>query len=382
MSFLKELFNSMARVIGRIIAYLLIGFLLFYFFNNNVNAATWVEFRQEGDEYLCGTNQDSLSCTYSTNVIGYNVIIEQIELKPNKSYQLEIYWNLQTAITPGNQSGYINDNNWRDFTATIDGKFAAANGDALPSENRTWQKLSQERIFGIGDVPDYASYYYKYTNVFDIPSDKSYQRLFFAIRKRQQWISIGMPTWYTQVYTPLVVFTEFTYVLTEIGDNGVSNIIASGNKNTEDIINNQNQNQQQTNEGLQDIEDALLDTTQPNLENFNYTDATGGLISTFLTMPITLLRVMNNVDSCRSITLGELFGTPLRFDCVNPGSFLGETLWNIIDYFIVFTMITSIAQLFIYVYEKFKNLDDFFNEFYTPQHMAPDEYIPKHGGGN
>ena len=58
---------------------------------------------------------------------------------------------------------------------------------------------------------------------------------------------------------PYVILSEFTYTLSEIGDNGVSNIIASGNKNTEDIINNQNQN---TDKVIGAIEgEGLKDTT-------------------------------------------------------------------------------------------------------------------------
>lgn len=377
MFFLKELFNSMARVLGRIIIYFLLGFLLFYFFNNKVEASsfnenlywdtpTWIQYYSGEPFATNGSTSPGQSILKSCNktpyclapdgfpkyaLIGYNITdnstdstISAFENGDKFKFQVKLDYMLNSTSI----------NHYVDFDFKITSGNSVYNAYCDSGENLDINYVEQDERYEINYTCD----------VFNV--DRSIRYFAFQLyTSNDLFYSVGVLENFSVIVTPL-----------DVGD-----IIANQNQNTQDIINNQNQNQQQTNQGLQDIEDAILDTSQPDIDNFNYTDSTGGLISTFLTMPITLLRVMNNTDSCRSITLGELFGTPLRFDCVNPGTFLGDTLWNIIDYFIVFTMITSIAQLFIYVYEKFKNLDDFFNEFYTPQHMAPEEYIPRHGGG-
>ena len=387
MSFLKELFNSMARVIGRIIAYLIIGFLLFYFFNNRVEAKTWIQINDTNGNMVCGSDSDIKDCTYGELKNGsytykklndYLIILEDLEtMKSNNTYEIELSWTLKTYALNNNETSWITRNNYYTFTSYTQMNLQGSNGQLVDDSTKAWSLVGWSLTGTAGTNSSFANLAYNYSNTFTPTTDTD--RIVLRITKRSRWESIGT---YKDFYgvSPEIEITNLTYTIRNISASN-QDIITNANQNTQDIINNQNQNQNQTNQGLQDIEDAILDNSQPNVDNFNYTDSTGGLISTFLTMPITLLRVMNNVDSCRSISLGELFGVPLSLDCINPGVFLGETLWNIIDYFIVFTMIASISQLFIYVYEKFKNLDDFFNEFYTPQHMAPDEYIPKHGGG-
>lgn len=380
MFFLKELFNSMARVLGRIIVYIILGFLLFYIFNDRVDAASY-KFNNPTLHRIC---EGSLAANQSGNCITNNYSNE-VWANDQPGFWTQVAYRMNTNNNGQTGDYYIADNYSIAFSGYLHvNKSALIDENSIqfqllyyPTSSNTYGKATCDNgeIFRIEEINTATLKYYYYT----------YSCETLTITEGKSFIGY-------EIYVPGFVSLGVDPIPVTIGNQMENNMVIGGPSDTQDIINNfnqnfndlifnQNQNQQQTNQGLQDIEDALLDSSQPNLDNFNYTDSTGGLISTFLTMPITLLRVMNNVDSCRSITLGDLFGTPLRFDCINPGVFLGETLWTIIDYFIVFTMITSISQLFIYVYEKFKNLDDFFNEFYTPQHMAPGEYIPRHGGG-
>ena len=371
MSFLKEFFNSMARVLGRIIVYIILAFIMFYIINDKVNAKsyTWnspyildIQNVLNDTDDVMARCRNTNTCEYNSSLWGGNYGMARYNVSTNinnedttiesNTYKLEFSSELWT----------VGDSTIPTLTSTSRLLFYTGTGTGMSratcdgGENYTLNLTNEVGI-----------YQFNYTcNEFLVNrNDISYFAIVFGSS--------------SNLFYKVSILNNLKFI--GPGEATNDDVINNQDKNTQNIINNQNQNQQQTNEGLQDIEDAILDNSQPNLDNFNYTDSTGGLISTFLTMPITLLRVMNNVETCRSITLGNLFGTPLRFDCINPRSFLGDTLWNIIDYFIVFNMITSISQLFVYVYEKFKNLDDFFNEFYTPQHMAPDGYVPRHGGG-
>lgn len=368
MSFIEEFFKSMARVLGRIIVYIILGFIMFYIINDKVNASSysWSQPTMMSFHTTRGNFTSLKSCT-GVNECFYSENGDMVANFASARYQFSR--SLTDASQYAEQNTYSLSVRFR--IVTLD-EISKSNTNVTMyyypdnSNNYSLATCDGTQELTISKNADYDYYVTYKCNEFTINRDISHMGLMIG----------GYPN--------SIYFVQMAQNLQLIGPGEASNddIINNQNQNTQDIINNQNQNQNQTNEGLQDIEDAILDDSQPNLDNFNYTDSTGGLISTFLTMPITLLRVMNNVETCRSITLGELFGSPLRLDCINPQVFLGETLWKIIDYFIVFNMITSISQLFVYVYEKFKNLDDFFNEFYTPQHIGPDEYVPRHGGGS
>ena len=57
--------------------------------------------------------------------------------------------------------------------------------------------------------------------------------------------------------------------------------------------------------------------------------------------------------------------------------YLGSDIWTTIDIFIVVMMIISISSLALHIVESFRNLDDLYDEYYTPKHAG---YKTKHNG--
>lgn len=127
--------------------------------------------------------------------------------------------------------------------------------------------------------------------------------------------------------------SDITLIDKDRAGNSTEEIINNDNVNTDKIINNQNnnadkitqnqdKNQQQTNEGLQDIEDAITDDTAPNLDAFD--NMTGwlppGPIDSVLNIPLNLLNglvgVFNN-NTCSSISIPIPFiGGNLELPCL------------------------------------------------------------------
>lgn len=159
------------------------------------------------------------------------------------------------------------------------------------------------------------------------------------------------------------------------------------NKNdTQNIINNQNQNQQQTNEKLDDLNDTMQDDTAPTNNDFtsqlgNISVAPNTPVSNLVLLPINFLnRLIDLSDNqCVSYNLGNFYGTDLTLPCLTLSNYFGTDLWQTIDYLVCFFMIYNFAMLCIMAWEDFTSLRDDYNSLYQPKH-AKGEYQPKHGG--
>lgn len=163
-------------------------------------------------------------------------------------------------------------------------------------------------------------------------------------------------------------------------------IINNNNQNTQDIINNQNSNQEQTNEGLNDINNSINDDSPPNTENFLDNldvEPSSNPISDLLLMPLNLLNhFISGFDTgCQRYSFGYLYGHELYLPCIDLESILGTNLWRIIDALFSIFLVYEIAMLCVYIFESLTSLEDPMLSLYSPRH-ADTGYKPKHGGGD
>lgn len=126
--------------------------------------------------------------------------------------------------------------------------------------------------------------------------------------------------------------------------------------------------------GNQSLTDSLTDDS--GVSDNELQDLFGDLqesnspVSDLLTLPITLLQAyLTGFDSaCTTYNLGSLYGTNLTLPCIDIPSYIGNSLWSMIDALCCIYMIYNIAMMFVSVYEAFTSLDDQMQLLYTPQH--------------
>lgn len=120
------------------------------------------------------------------------------------------------------------------------------------------------------------------------------------------------------------------------------------------IVNSQNA----TTNALQDS------STNTNTENSNAISGlennigTNGTIQSLAVMPITLFQSMlNSINgSCTPFYIGNLFGEEVYFSCVDLSSYLGSTLWGLIDVLCCGMFIWVMSNKLRKVWDSFTNL--------------------------
>ena len=148
-------------------------------------------------------------------------------------------------------------------------------------------------------------------------------------------------------------------------NSNTQSIINNNTNNTQSIINNQNQNASQAHQDSQAINNTLNDDSIPTDNSSTASDwasanASDTVVSDMVLMPITLLTAFSNGfnGSCSSYNLGSLYGTNLTLPCINVSSYLGSTLWGIIDVLMSGFLIYGIGKKFVKVFNDFTNLKD------------------------
>lgn len=108
--------------------------------------------------------------------------------------------------------------------------------------------------------------------------------------------------------------------------------------------------QQQTELNQQQFNDYINDINNENITN--------PVISQLILMPITFLQAFLNGfnGQCSNYNLGSLYGTNLVLPCINIQSFLGSTLWDIIDYLVSGMLIFAISKKFVNIFDDLTNL--------------------------
>lgn len=131
--------------------------------------------------------------------------------------------------------------------------------------------------------------------------------------------------------------------------------------------------------------DILTDTTIPTFNDIfgGVSPISDGVISDLITVPITMLNIAYlNSDTCSSFDVPFLNNNNLHFNCFTISDYLGENVSHIIDIFIVFGIIYTIAPVVVTLFEEVTTFKDTWTTlYYVPQHAAQ-PYTPKHGGDN
>lgn len=141
--------------------------------------------------------------------------------------------------------------------------------------------------------------------------------------------------------------------ITEYNPSDNSNTIINQN---ETIINNQNN----INSSLNDIKSEDVDDPSSSINSFKDKIASNGVITQLVGLPITLFtKVLNSVNgTCSSYNLGSLFGTDLILPCINIETYLGSSLWSIIDVLISGLFVYTISKKFIKVFENMSSMNE------------------------
>lgn len=363
MSFLKELFNSIARTLGRIIAYALIGFLIFFVFGKLTNAQSITT----SDYHIAGINTSwgVDGNEYHTSSYGREYGLMGFQFIPYDNSQ---YFQLTKTSYSISYTASVKVN--PDYV--LKGSFTMLVNNNGTFQNATCDYNEQYDIEVVSSSNNTATYNISYS-CGELISNGTYNGIMFRFITTNQ-----QPVFYI-IRLNDVIITD----LKDIGA-GDSAIIQNNNQNTDKITQNQDKNtqeitdkQEQTNEKLDDINDSLTDSSVPSTDNIPTFEFNNGPISGLLTMPITWFNAFVNPGTCNDISLGSLLGTELKFACINPEDYLGSSIWSTIDIFIVVMMIISISSMVLHIVDSFRNLNDMFDEYYTPKHQG---YKTKHNG--
>lgn len=134
-----------------------------------------------------------------------------------------------------------------------------------------------------------------------------------------------------------------------------------------DIINQNNtiiNNQGAIKDGINDVNSSInsdnVDDPSSSINQFKDKIATNGVITQLVGLPVTLFtKVLNSVNgTCSSYNLGSLFGTDLVLPCINIETYLGSSLWSIIDVLISGLFVYTISKKFIKVFENMSSMNE------------------------
>lgn len=316
--------------------------------NQNQNTQNVINNNNSNTQEIKDTINDNLqSCRDSLNLLDYNSFL----FSGTKVVTRE-------TITLSNNTG-----------STVGGMSYIATGK-LPSGTYTFINYSESNgsIFVMQSASDYSHVvtignYYTFTY-----DGSSYLR----------FLTGNLNNGDSRVYKLALVKGNMVLPYEQFGQQLCKNKI----DNLSDSINN-------TNQSIDELNDTITDETLPTIDDSTFGDleiSSETAISDLITMPITILRALNNNlgDTCSPYTIpfGLTGGSQtLTFPCIHPEEYLGSTIWNYIDLFICFFMIYNIAMLIISSFESITSLEDTFNSLYEPRH-ADTGYKPKHGGGD
>lgn len=139
----------------------------------------------------------------------------------------------------------------------------------------------------------------------------------------------------------------------------ISNQVNIINKNQQ-MIDKQSETNKKVDDINNSINDSNVDDPSSSINSFKDKIAINGVITQLVGLPVTLFtKVLNSVNgTCSSYNLGSLFGTDLVLPCVNIETYLGSTLWNIIDVLISGLFVYTISKKFIKVFENMSSMNE------------------------
>ena len=162
----------------------------------------------------------------------------------------------------------------------------------------------------------------------------------------------GLP-WASSLYFTDIRFytsSEYNNLLTQYRSLEGQNKIGNSINNLNGSINDVNSS----------INSDNVDDPSSSINQFKDKIAENGVITQLVGLPVTLFtKVLNSVNgTCSSYNLGSLFGTDLVLPCINIETYLGSSLWSIIDVLISGLFVYSISRKFIKVFENMSSMNE------------------------
>lgn len=120
----------------------------------------------------------------------------------------------------------------------------------------------------------------------------------------------------------------------------------------------------ETNDKLDDLNNNLTNDNVSGVDSafdsFNSFLEDNSTITQLIILPVTLYTsILNNVNgSCMPFNLGTLYGVNLSLPCVNIGSYLGATLWTMIDIIISGFAVYFISKKLVKIFNNVSSLKE------------------------
>lgn len=390
--------SGLGRTLGRIFAYILIGFIIYFIASTlKVDAAT-IDINTYHIEGLNKSGQivdnafisNTLTVNSSTQVVGY------------EWYPMDSNWNyisIEKSQYSIESYFYItyNQNNFMDNALSnhnyLPSSYKMAVGNNLTATCDGTQSLDMyDRV--INNNTHIVTLNYRYTCSL-LKVTQNFNK--FAFNIYFDYFNFNSSQYFKtfvinrQLITDLNGISNDTNVIINNNNQNTQNIITNNNQNTQEIINNNNQNTQEVVSSVEDLNATMTSEDEPSLAFFTTIlnmDSFPSVVTDIIVLPLNILRSEINAigGTCSpwSINTGSLLGNNTwTFPCINISnyfqgySYQGINLWNLIDYMICFFLGYEIIMLMMSAYNAIMNLDDTFNSLYTPRH-AKGGYIPRH----
>lgn len=311
------MFKSIFRTFGRIIAYIIIGAIIYLIASKSVNAAQYRILNRDSDNPTTSWSNISFNTDYINEPIVLNTngktifqLRDSVAMASGKKYDLKLQFDF---------TGYATAT-----TSNIDAIVSVAtelfNGSELISiADKCVTNYSQFDETNYSNGIYTASHRILGTITCNGVEGTGYYPYFGFQIKRNNVLIAGKGKGKLR-------FLSWSYTL-NTSDTNTQSIITNQNNNTQSIINNSNYNTQVLEGAISNVNDTLtdssIDSPSSAISGMSSSVATNGTISTLILLPVTLYQsVLNNVNgTCSPFTLGTLYGTTLTLPCINISSF-------------------------------------------------------------
>lgn len=129
----------------------------------------------------------------------------------------------------------------------------------------------------------------------------------------------------------------------------------------------QHQDSQDTQNAINGVNNSINSSVTPSgsdtnsaYTNFEGATAQNGVITSLITLPISLftniLTALNS--SCTRFDIGTLLGTHIYFNCINPGTYIGNQVWSVIDVLLSGYFVWYMSRKLIKVFENLSSLKE------------------------
>lgn len=363
MSFISEMFKSIFRTFGRVIAYIIIGALIYLIASKSVNAKTYRirMFNPNTTQVLDVRNQ---SGSYNGKMIRSLVNAWDSSMPANKV----TYFNIQNtqAINICTEYGILSNSVACSVRADyMKYYYYDSNGNTYEITDSCQSAITKNTI--IYNANNTTTYQYKINTACSFTPSVAvagFQQEIGWVYNLAAQQGSGSSAIVVSNFTITQDATEGDQIMQNATENA-NRIIANQNQNTEAIlggIEDLNGNITSVVTGIDDVNDTLTDSSVDNpssaINSMSNSVATNGTISTLILLPVTLYQsVLNNVNgTCSPFTLGTLYGTTLTLPCINISSFLGTALYGVIDVLISGFFILAIRKKFVDIFNHLTNL--------------------------